>query len=785
MLKSFYSPLLLFFALLLHPFAVLQALPYENVIIEKIDISIVNPPPNSQFNANTVLARMKTKKGDLFSQTTFDGDLKTLSQDYDRIEPILEVVDGRLFLDIKLWLKPQIRTLRFTGNTHYDSSDLQKELGITPGVVFDRLAFTKAFHKIKGFYIKKGYFEAEISYKLERDTVTNELDITIQVCEGRSGKIEAIVFHNFTCREEEELTELLVTKTWNFFTSWLTNDGIYNEDAMQHDQYQIINYLQNQGYADAKVTIDVAESKDCNRIIINITADKGACYTFGKLSFKGNTLFTDEDIRCRFLIREGGVYSPDALRATVSNLLELYGNFGYIDSIVDYEPTLENDAPVYSVDFTIEEGEQFRIGLIKVFGNCSTQTNVLLHECVLIPGEIFNTSKLKKTEERLRNIGYFEWVNVYAVKSEGGTDSLGGKYRDVHIEVKETSTGNFSAFAGFSNIESVFGGFHITEKNFNYKGLGRVFDEGYSAVRGGGEYAHFTTTIGAKSRSYQVSWTKPYFRDTPWIVGFDLNQSNIRYISEDYAINSAGGVLHAKYPINPYLRFGWHYRLVNSTMKVVGDPESAQLREEAKNAGLISATGISLIYDSSDSPQKPTTGFRSRLELEYAGIGGDDFFFGVGYNNTWYIPVTYNTVFKIRADVKFLQPVFGTTYSNMSVNERLFLGGDNSVRGYRTYALGPKFRRTNDPRGGLSLNLFSMEYDYRYSKRWEGFVFFDAGHLSKRAWSIGQFKSSVGFGARFVLFESGPPLTVGMGFPINAIHKSDVKKFFFSLGGTF
>ena len=107
----------------------------------------------------------------------------------------------------------------------------------------------------------------------------------------------------------------------------------------------------------------------------------------------------------------------------------------------------------------------------------STKTSVILHETLLIPGEIFNTLKLKATERRLTNIGYFKNVNVYIVK---GTESslLEGNYRDVYIEVEETNTGQFSAFLGYSSVEEIFGGISITERNFNHEGLYYMWRDG-------------------------------------------------------------------------------------------------------------------------------------------------------------------------------------------------------------------------------------------------------------------------------------------------------------------
>ncbi len=763
-----------------------QILQYDEMVVEQIEIEVMNMPSGSIYDTGAVCNRIVTKEGNLFSHIDFDSDLKILAIEFDRIEPCVETVDDGIFIKLKVWLKPTIRTVTWAGNFCYKCDKLEKESGICAGSIFDRLEFNKCFHKLKGFYVKNGYFEAELDYDIQQDCVSNNVDIVITITEGRCGKIKDICFHNFTECEEEEIMDLILTKKYNIFTSWLSHEGIYNEEVMLHDQFQMVNFLQNEGYADVKVDFEIDDATCANRIIVHIFADKGERYYFGPVTFKGNCIFSDEQIWNQFEFEEGDAFSPDDLRQTAANISELYGCHGYIDAIVDYEPKLEGDCPIYSVHFEIDEGEQYRVGLIKVLGNCSTQTNVILHECLLIPGEVFNTVKLKKTEEKLRNIGYFSTVNVYAVRGDDES-CLGENYRDVHIEVDETSTGKFSAFFGFSNVENFFGGATISENNFNWRGLSRVWDEGYQALRGGGEYAYISTSIGAKSRKYSLSWTKPWFMDTPWVVGFDLDQTNIRYISSDYDINSWGINLHAEYRLNAFWRFGWHYRLRNAVVHVENDEEvnSAQLDKEAHNKALVSASGISFVFDSTDHPQRPREGFRSRILFEYAGLGGDATFFSTAYINTLYVPVTKKGCLKFRGDLKFLFPVFSSNYANMPIDERLFLGGDDTVRGFRPYALGPKFQNTNDPRGGLSMNLLSAEYVHKFFKRLDGFVFMDAGNLSKKEWDVGHLKASAGFGVRFSIFAGTPPVTVGMGFPFNPRHKSDVKRFFFSLGGNF
>lgn len=793
-----------------------EPLQYERQIVEKIDIEMINIPEGESCDSSGILARIKTQKGRLFSQTDFDNDLKNLVQEYDRVEPVLNSIDNKLYITLAISPRPTIRSITWEGNHKIESKKLQEELGIGTCSVFDRQIFNRAFHKLKAYYVKQSFFEASLDYDICLDPNTNTVDILIYVNEGRAGRIKDIVFVNFTQEEEETITENMNTKTYFFLTSWYTGTGTYHEEAMQQDRMNMIRELQNRGYADAKVAIQVCEATCDNRIVITITADRGELYYFGPVTFKGNILFCDDEILPRFRFEEGDNYSPEAIRETVRSITDMYGRRGYIDTIVDYEPILDSDNRIYSIDFSIEEGEQYRVGLIKVFGNSTTQTNVILHETLLIPGEIFNTIKLELTENRLENIGYFKNVNVYAVRSEG-PGGLGQHYRDVHIEVEETTTGNFGAGFGLSSVEGIFGDLKITERNFNYKGLTSFGREGLHVLRGGGEYVSLNGMIGSKSRKYSLSWTKPFFRDTLWVVGFEVDTSNNRYISDDYDINATGITIHGAYPLNQFLRLGTHYRLRNAYItlnkgqikkserklrekgldaEAVGNIREAKkdfhkleglsckLREESKNLGLISAIGVNLNYDSTDNPSFPRRGFRSRIEEEIAGFGGDHTFMGLAYLNSYYYPIGECGVFKLKGDLRFIVPLFDTKRYHIPIDERLFLGGENAIRGYRYYRLGPQFN-SGDPRGGMSMQILSAQYTYVLGKRATAFVFCDSGHLSFDVWGFGNMWTAVGFGVNLQVLESAPPVVLGVGFPINPERRGDVKRFFFSLGGSF
>lgn len=758
-----------------------QVLHYEDQIIQSISI-IVHTKEGEAIDSKAILARLTTKERGFFSQAVFDEDLKLLAQDYDRIEPKVEAEGDHLNIIIDVWPKPSIHSITWTGNAHIDTKQLQKELGVGVFSTYERQTFNDSFHKIKAYYNKKGFFEAEVDYHVDLNSETNEVDIRIEIIEGRSGKIEDILFVNFTESEQHAVLGQLMTKKYRFLWSLFTDEGLYNEDFIQQDRLIITNYLQNQGYADARVDIVVTESCDRkDRIVVTLVAEKGERYYFGDITFEGNCVLDDGKIDRLFIARPGIPFSIDKIRETIEALNDAYGSIGYIDAIVDFDPEHVEGEYRYNVNFKIEEGNQYRVGLVRVFGNTITKTTVILHETLMIPGEIFNTLKLKATEERLLNIGYFKHVNAYIVK---GTESqLGGDYRDVYIEVEETTTGQFSGFLGYSSTEEIFGGFNITENNFNHEGLWTAWSNGVATLRGGGEYAHFTAQIGQKSRSFVFSWTKPYFMDSDWAIGFDLSKNNARYISDDYELDTVSLILRGTYNINRYLRWGLQYRLTNGV--VHADKHNEELKKESHIHGLISAVGTSLTYESVNHPLKPSKGMRSKLLVEFAGVGGDHTFFSAGLYNSYYYPVGSRMVIKYRADIRFIQPIWHTAANTLPLDERIFLGGDFNVRGYRPYRLGPQFEDSHIPSGGISMQLYSVEMNRRIREDFEVFSFMDAGHLSDAHWDFGRLSVAVGYGARIKLIESIPPITLGMGYPLNAKNRSEVKRFFLSFGGNF
>jgi len=752
---------------------------YEDKQISNISIQIERPDPDVTYDTHAILKKMNSHKGDRFSQTTFDSDLKMLSKEYDRVIPQIETKGGGLSIKLKIWPRPIIQTINWNGNNKYSSKKLQNELDIKAGTVFNRHTFNKQFNKVKEYYVKKGYFESQLSYKALPIEGTNRVNIEIDIKEGKSGHIKKIVLSGFTNDERVHIANMMFTKQYNFMLSWLTGSGTFKDEAIEQDKLAIISYLHNRGYADARVDISLSDDPDSDKINININAHRGPVYHFGTITFDGNQIIDNEKIESAFLVHTGDTYSPDKLRETAQAIKNLYGAKGHIEADVDYETQLDEDGTIFNVNYYITEGEEFRIGMIRIIGNENTNSNVILRESLLVPGEVFDSRRLQATQQRLEAIGYFKNVNVYAVRSDDD-DSMGANYRDVYIEVEETTTGSMSLFVGFSSSNDVYGGLELTERNFNIGGVGCAFTEGPKALRGGGEYFHIRTSIGAKQTNYLISWMDPYVRDTLWRLGVEVVRTTSNLQSDDYDVDTVGFSVFTSYPLTRHWTYGSKYRFRYTNTDV--DKDKVQLEEKLDHAGILSAVNTTLSYDSTDRAYKPHKGLRSGLEVEAAGIGGRFRFLKTAFVNTLYAPIWSKGVTKWRAETRFIWP-WGDKDLRVPVSEKYFLGGETTVRGYKPFHIGPLVN--NEPIGGISSTLLSFEYNQEIFKLLDAFVFVDAGNVSQKTFTISKLRASVGAGVRLELMNR-TPIILGYGYPINPrSRKDDEQRFFFSMAGQF
>ncbi|MEC8306500.1 MAG: POTRA domain-containing protein, partial [Chlamydiota bacterium] len=353
--------------------------------------------------------------GDLFSQSIFDQSLKQLSLDFDRVDPSLHIRDGKVWIRIMLSPCPEVASIEWQGNTKIRDQKLNRELGIHVGDSFHLAKFQQALAKVKSMYRKKGYFDIAIRYRILPQEDSNQVIIKLVVSEGMLGHVGSIQIIGLTEREERFILKAMGTKEYHLLTSWISGKGIHRKEMADHDRLVILNELHNLGYLNATVDFRIHEGRN-GKLDIVIEVNKGEQFTFHSINFEGDYLLPSLSSK----IHSGSPFSSDHLREAVEAIRNEYGRLGYIDAAVDYTLTPILDEDGYDVTFQVAAGDPFYVGAIRIVGNYHTRTEIILQKSGLIPGTLFDTSRLSFGEMMLQNTGYFKSVSLYPLQRESG-----------------------------------------------------------------------------------------------------------------------------------------------------------------------------------------------------------------------------------------------------------------------------------------------------------------------------------------------------------------------------
>lgn len=773
---------------------------YDDLSIADVRVEVENLPAEGGFSEKEILANLQTVSGGVFSQYTFDQDLKYLAETYHKVEPVFDIRDKQMFIVLKVWLRPSILGICWSGNKKFSTATLNKELDFSKNEIFNQSLFDKSICKVHDYYLKKGYYSANIQY----DLIETEcgVEIKIQVSEGSIGRVKKIKIQGLSPCEEKELCALLHTKEYSNFTSWFTGYGLFHEEALEQDRLKIFQFLQNKGYADAHISLNTVEDEK-QGLILDIHIEKGPVYYFGTVSFSGNTLFSDNLLISVFSVAPKTRYSMEELQKTLSRLKNTYGTAGYMDAEIAFKLKLDPQENIYHVHYTIVENCPSKIGLIHVLGNKNTNTSIILRYAGLTPGLTFDANALDRAQKCLEALKYFKNVHIYTVEptvflpppnqyvealkacdscesSLETEDSCSCK--DVYIEVEEGPTGRFALTAGINSGNSFSGGIEITETNFRLGGLASVPWCGLCTLRGGGECFRARANFGARQQEYSMTWVSPTLCDSLWSFGFNIDLSPCsQIISEEYDMHSYSCAVFASHPICSYFSYGTKARAKNfsTTVEVPGTAIK-------KDVGTLFGLSSSITWDNTFPSCKPQQGLRSSLEAEYVFLDfSDQTYFLTKFLSAYYLPLTNTTYMRYRAEWKFLFPAAGGI-AQIPLSERFFLGGASSVRGYVDFSLGPhkNINGYSLPEGGISSTFLSMEFVQDICGVADLFFFIDGGYLSSYFFTSGQLQMSYGVGIN-TCAPGGIPLYIGYGIPVNPISPNQEKRFFFSFGGQF
>ncbi|MBI1976022.1 MAG: BamA/TamA family outer membrane protein, partial [Candidatus Omnitrophica bacterium] len=371
------------------------------------------------------------------------------------------------------------------------------------------------------------------------------------------------------------------------------------------------------------------------------------------------------------------------------------------------------------------------------------------------PGERYDGTKIRRSKERLYNLGYFEEV---AFDTEAASEPT---KRDLAISVKEAKTGEFSFGAGFSSVDKLLGFVQVAQNNFDIANP--------PTFTGDGQKLALRANVGTVRRDYEVSFTEPWIFDHPVLFGFDLyNRTTLRESDIGFGFDEErrGGALRLGKEFREYLRGDLTYRLERIAISDVSASATDDLkRESGRNS--ISSLASQLTLDTRDNIFAPSRGYTVSGSLETAGglLGADKDFIKAISSGALYLSTWQNWVLEFHLRGGWASE-FGDS-KDVPIYERFFAGGANTIRGYRERRIGPKDSNTDDPIGGKSMMIANVEYVFPIVEVLKGSIFYDTGNVWRRAGDIGSgtFRSGTGVGMR-IKTPIGP-VKLDWGYPLN------------------
>jgi len=738
------------------------------LIIEAIEVR-----GNKSVSTNTILSKIKSQIGSHYQDNIVSDDIKRLNLlgFFSDISIETQPFKDGLKLIINVTENPIIEKIYFIGmrRVYIKEEKLKEMLKSKEKEYLNNTKIKEDIEILRDLYVKKGFSDTEISYEVSLNKEKNSAQVKFIVKEAMRLKIKDIRIKGNKAYPAKRILKLIKTRR-----AWLFNAGILKEETLKDDIKKIIAFYKHNGYADAQVNYTVSRHPRKPFLYIDIQIEEGKKYLTGKVAITGNSVFSEAEIR-KVLKNclENKVFSEEGIKEDVANIQGLYFDKGYIFAQVKESFSLNPQTGQVDISYNIVENEVGYVNRIKIRGNIKTKDVVIRRELRLYPGERFDGEKLKRSKERLQNLGFFEEVSF----DTEDTDIPNRK--DLVVDVKEAKTGTFSFGGGYSTIDEFVGFVEIEQRNFDWKN--------FPYFTGDGQDLKLRASFGTLSDSYILSFTEPWLFDYPLSFGFDLyRQSHEREADVGYGYDQkrTGGDLRLGKELTEYLRADLEYRYDTIEISDVSEEATQELKKElGKNA--ISSIELSLTQDKRDNRFLPTQGYLLTGSWQIAGgiFGGDKDFFKFLGRASKYLPLWQNSVLELRMRVG-LADAYGDS-NEIPIYERFFAGGSSTVRGYEERKLGPYDAVTKDPLGGDSLLVTNIEYTYPIFDFLRAAAFLDSGNVWEKTSDIGSggFKSSWGLGLR--LKTPLGPINLDYGIPFNKDPGKDKKsngRFHFNVG---
>jgi len=739
------------------------------------DIRIVNQSGES-YDMSSVAAFTSFRVGEqvtdretILSSIAVDVNRMRESGRYSYVNAHMDVEADGVILVYTVVAKHKLRRIEIVGAKKMRNKKVSKKSELTIGQFADDAAFAQAAAKIKEAYRDFWYPDAKVEWNTRMDGRLSTVDVVFQIEEGRKLGIKKIVFEGNDLVDDKTLRKVMKQKQ-KWFLSFITGAGKYKPENVDMDVFAIKSLYMNEGFLDVTVSDPELADENPKKSRMVFTIDEGRRYRVGKIAVAGMETFSEQELRHGIRLGTGDVAALGDAEAGSESIRAFYGNRGYIRTSV--RPVYDANAETGMVDirYEVAEGSVGYINKVNIMGNERTQDKVIRRELVIYPGDKYNRSRVKTSENRLRNLNYFEVVTTSPEPT-----GEGDKY-DLNVQVKEKPTGQFTAGVGFSSVDSLVGYVELSQGNFNWKTWPPI---------GAGQKFKIRLQLGTERNDVDISFVEPWFLDRKLSFGVDLFHRESRYFSDAYDQKNNGMRFSLGKPLSRFTRGTLAYTLEQFEVFDVQDSASDAIKgEEGKRL----KSGLDFIWsrDTRNRFFNPTRGNKTTITPYFAGgpLGAETDIYGAKIRSTQYWPLIGGTVLNLRGQIEAVD-YYGDT-DHVPLFDRLFLGGSYTLRGYEYRDVGPK-DVNGEPIGGNSSAYATLEYTVPIWSKVRAAVFYDWGvvNLDSLDFDTSSYNDNWGLGIRLDL--PGFPLNLDYAWPITYDEKwHDGKgRFNFLIGHSF
>lgn len=674
----------------------------------------VAPLGDVPINAEQVLAQVSARVGQELDRAALSEDIRALQRSgaYSYAEARLEpAVEGGTVLWFRVTGRPKIRMLSVTGADYIGNKKVRNLLEVGSGDRADNSLLGEKAQKVRDHYRKEFFPEAKLTWTFKPAGDNPEFaDVDIQVVEGKRAVVRRILFNGNAHVPRKELLKVMTQKQSSWLT-WMNNAGIYDPGSLQADRESIRKVFMDKGYLGVAIGEPTFAYVSAKKIDIAFDVQEGPPYALSAWRIGGLTLFPSNEVSRGVTVLAGGRASLAGIETSAQNIRDFYGSRGYIKTSVDPRIALDTNAATAAVSYEIKEGTLAYIQNVEIRGNAQTKDKVIRREINVVPGDVYNEVKVRSSENRVRNLNYFSFVNTYPEST-----AVSNRYNLV-FDVEDQRTGQFMVGAGISSVDNVIGFVELTQGNFD------LF--GWPHFTGGGQKLKMRVQAGSERTDLELSLIEPWFLNRRLSLGLDLFRHDAQYYSDQYDQINTGGAVTLGKPLFAFNRINWIYGLENIQVLNVDSNASAQIKAE-EGSRIKSYGTMELIRDTRNSTFVATRGFRGSASATLAGgpFAGETDTYQFQTRASQFFPLWFDHVINFRGWATMIEE-YGDS-DRVPIFDRTFMGGPRTVRAFDYRDVGPKDDE-GEPLGGRSGLFGSVEYTVPVVDKVRLAAFYDVG----------------------------------------------------------